>query len=421
MTMSQNPLPSPIDISVAQAQQQIQEAMVPLLQRQEIDLQDGLNRILAHDIIAARDVPSFDNSAMDGYAFCAKDLSMHQELTIVGQSQAGHPFHGRLQPGQAIRITTGAVIPDYADSVLPQELAVLKNASTLLMEGIHVHPGQHKRCRGEEIAAGGIVLGKGTRLGPVELGLLASLGLSAIQVQRKLKVAIFSTGDELRSPGQTADLGSIFDSNRITLRTLLQQFGADVLDLGVLADNHDTIQTALKNCADQADVIITSGGVSVGAADFTRQVMQQVGRMNFWSVNMRPGRPLAFGTIDKNQQTDKTYLFGLPGNPVAMLVSFYFFVRPALQLLYGSQISMTPSVSAAATQAIAKKAGRTEFQRGIFTVDPHGRLEVSITGHQGSGMLSSMARANCLVVLTPEQGDIEVGDTVRIMLFEGLI
>ena len=168
-------------------------------------------------------------------------------------------------------------------------------------------------------------------------------------------------------------------------------------------------------------MIITSGGVSVGAADFTRQVMHQVGRMNFWSVNMRLGRPLAFGTIDKNQQTDKTYLFGLPGNPVAMLVSFYFFVRPALQLLYGSQISMTPSVSAAATQAIAKKAGRTEFQRGIFTVDPHGRLEVSITGHQGSGMLSSMARANCLVVLTPEQGDIEVCDTVRIMLFEGLI
>jgi len=419
--MSQNLLPAPINISVSEVQQQIQDAIVPVTQSQEIDLRDGLNRILAHDIFAAMDLPAFNNSAMDGYAFCAKDLSLHQELTIVGQSQAGHPFQGNLLPGQAIRITTGAVMPDYADSVLPQECAVLKDGAILAMNGIAVEPGQNKRCRGEDIAAGGKVLSRRTRLGPAELGLLASLGLSTVQVHRKLVVAIFSTGDELRSAGQTADHGSVFDSNRITLRTLLQQFGADVLDLGVLADNQDSIETALKKCASQADMIITSGGVSAGAADFTKQVMQQLGTMNFWSVKMRPGRPLAFGAISKNQQPGKTYLFGLPGNPVAMMVSFYFFVRPALQLLCGSQISITPSINATATQAIAKKAGRTEFQRGVFTVGPHGRLDVAITGQQGSGMLSSMARANCLVVLSPEQEDIAIGDTVRIMLFEGLI
>jgi molybdopterin molybdotransferase len=412
---------SSASFSVTQVQQQIQNAILPINTSQQISLNAGLNRTLASDIIATMNVPAFDNSAMDGYAFCSQDLAVHPELAVVGQSYAGHPFRDQLQPGQAIRITTGAAMPNHADSVLPQEFAVLKDASTLAMRNIVIQAGQNRRLCGEDIALGSTVVSKGRRLGPAELGLLASLGLSTISVQRQLRIAIFSTGDELRSIDQTLDSGSVYDSNRVTLHAMLSQFGAEVLDLGVLADNPTTIETALKNIVDKADVIITSGGISAGAADFTKQVMQQLGHMNFWAINMRPGRPLAFGIINKNQLSDPTYVFGLPGNPVAMMVSFYFFVRPALQLLSGSNISMTPTINAISTEAIVKKAGRTEFQRGICAVDAMGELRVGITGEQGSAMLSSMTRANCLIVLNPEQGNIVAGDKVQVMLFDGLI
>lgn len=418
--MSINPQSSSNNISVSQVQQQIQDEIAPISDCVHININTGLNRILAKDIFATMNVPAFDNAAMDGFAFCAKDLVLHQELTIVGQSHAGHPFSGKLQPGQAIRITTGAPMPNHADSVLPQELAVLKDTSILTMNNISVQAGQHRRLRGEDIAAGNKVMDKGRRLGPAELGMLASLGLSTVPVRRKLRVAIFSTGDELREIGHSLDHSSVYDSNRVTLQALLNQFGAEVLDLGVLADNQGTIETALKNNANQVDAMITSGGVSAGAADFTRKVMEQLGQIHFWSINMRPGRPLTFGSIAKNQHTEKTYLFGLPGNPVAMMVSFYFFVRPALQLLSGSQISMPPSINAKVTHAINKKVGRTEFQRGVYRIAPDGQLQVSLTGEQGSAMLSSMTLANCLVILDPEQENIIAGDTVKVMLFEGL-
>lgn len=416
---------SSASFSVAEVQQHIQDAILPIADSQQIDLRGGLNRILSADIIAPMNVPAFDNSAMDGFAFCAQDVESHQELTIVGQSYAGHPFHGQLQPGQAIRITTGAAMPTHADCVLPQEFATLKDAATLVTHNVVIQTGQNRRRCGEDIAFGSTVLCKGRRLGPAELGLLASLGISAISVQRQLRVAIFSTGDELRGPGQSLQAlngGGIYDSNRVTLHAMLTRFGADVLDLGVLADEPAIIETALKNSVDQVDVIITSGGISAGAADFTKQVMQQLGQMNFWSINMRPGRPLAFGSINKNGSDCPTYVFGLPGNPVAMMVSFYFFVRPALQLLSGSGVSMPPTAIAISTQAIAKKSGRTEFQRGVCTVDTNGSgaLQVSSTGEQGSAMLSSMTRANCLIILGPEQENIVAGDKVKVMLFEGL-
>jgi len=418
--MSSNTIPSTVAISVKQAQQHIQDAVVPVSDGVYVNLHAGLNRVLGKDIIAPVDVPAFDNSAMDGFAFRAMDLQSCDRLTVVGQSYAGHPFQGQLQFGQAIRITTGAPMPEYADSVLPQEFAVMEGETTLVMNNVVVRPGQNRRRRGEDIAAGSKALSKGKHLGPAELGLLASLGLSTVPVQRKLRVAIFSTGDELRNVGQTLDSGSVYDSNRVTLQALLTQFGAEVLDLGVIPDDEAAMEAALKQSANQVDVIITSGGVAAGAADFTKKVMEKLGRMNFWSVKMRPGRPLAFGSIAKNHATEKTYVFGLPGNPVAMMVSFYFFVRPALQLLSGSHIVMPPTIRATATQAIEKKVGRTEFQRGIHRLDERGNSQVSITGEQGSAMLSSMALANCFIILEPEQENICAGDTVKIMLFDGL-
>jgi len=405
--------------SVTRIQQKIQAAVLPVTGHEKLGLGAALHRILADDIIAPVDVPAFDNSAMDGYAFAHRDLLSHQELSVVGKSYAGHPYQGQLQPGQAIQITTGAPMPAHADSVLPQEQARLINATVLDMRGITVHKGQHKRLRGEDLAAGEVALAKGSRLGPAELGLLASLGLAAISVTRKLRVAIFSTGDELRSSGQNLDSGSVYDSNRITLHAMLSCFGAEVSDLGVLTDDPDVIAAALTRVVPLVDVIITSGGVSAGAADFTKQVMQQLGQINFWSVDMRPGRPLAFGHIRNNQHC--ACVFGLPGNPVAMMVSFYFFARPALQLMSGAQVSTTLPVRAIITEAVPKKMGRTEFQRGICAPDASGNLQVAITGAQGSGILSSMCRANCLVMLTPGQENIVAGDTVSVLLFEGLL
>jgi len=407
-----------ITLSVDEAQQQVQSAILPITDSEQIALGQALDRITADNIVAPINVPAFDNSAMDGYAFCAQDLTTNKQLHIVGSAFAGHPYQGPMQSGQAIRITTGAPIPDRCDAVLPQELAVLANAHTLDMRNIEVHAGQHRRRCGEDLKMGDIAIAKGCRLKPAELGLLASLGISNVKVRRRLRVALFSTGDELRSVGQTLDSGCIYDSNRVTLHGMLNRFGAEVVDLGVLADNPLELRTALQNISSQVDVIITSGGVAEGAADYTKQVMQELAEMTFLSINMRPGRPFAFGKMV--QSNGNTFLFGLPGNPVAVMVSFYFFVRPALQLRGGERISVPIPINAIAAHRISKKVGRTEFQRGICTVTEHGQLCVTMTGEQGSGILSSMSRANCLVVLKPEQSNIATGDAVQLILFEGL-
>jgi len=406
-------------LTVAQVQQRIQDTILPVTECEQVSVNHALNRILSFDIIAGMDVPAFDNAAMDGFAFAARDLQHHAELTIIGRSHAGHPFPHRLQPGQAIRITTGAQMPDYADTVLPQELATLNGESALDLRDMKVRRGQHRRLRGEDLAKGRLALNKGTRLGPAELGLLAALGITDVTVQRPLRVAIFSTGDELRLPGQQLDNGLVYDSNRVALHAMLQKFGAKVIDLGILSDNAAEIESAISNIVPQADVVITSGGVSNGEADFTRRVLQEMGQIDYWSVNMRPGRPLAFGQIYKDQH--RSYVFGLPGNPVAMMIGFYLFVRPALQLLSGSPVSMAPAVKAISNMDIPKKVGRTEFQRGICKINSNGNLHVSPTGEQSSGMLSSMTEANCLIMLSPEQEDILAGDTVRVLIFEGLI
>ena len=410
------------NLSVTEAQQQIQASIVAITEAEQLELPRALNRILAQDIFAPMDVPAFNNSAMDGYAFCGSDGQTYQELNIVGQAYAGHPYPDVLTSDQAIRITTGAPMPPNADTVLPQELAVIKGATILDLRNTSIRRGQNSRLRGEDIAKDSVVLKKGTRLTPAGLGLLASLGLPHVGVQRPLRVAIFSTGDELRSPDQQPlPEGCAYDSNRVSLGAMLTLSGAEVVDLGILADDVNVIRAALSQAAHQVDVIITSGGVSVGAMDYTKQVLQQLGDMQFWSVNMRPGRPLAFGSIKNNIAPKNTYVFGLPGNPVAMMISFYLFVRPALQLLAGTQIKTSPLIPAIASEAIPKKWGRSEFQRGICTLNSEGQLNVRITGEQGSGMLSSMTQANCLIILNPEQGTIASGDTVYLMLFEGLV
>jgi len=419
--MSQIQASASTSFTVTQVQQQIQDAIAPITGFDKVALADGLNRILASDVCAGIDVPAFDNSAMDGYAFAAHDLNFYPELTVVGHSYAGHPYPEQLLPGQAIQITTGAVMPASADSVLPQELASLKDSNTLVMTGIAVTPGQHRRRRGEDLGNGNIALTRGTRLGPAELGLLSSLGITEIDVQRPLRVAIFSTGDELQLPGQPLASGAIYDSNRVTLRAMLMRFGAQVTDLGIVKDDPAVIEAALRSIAPEVDAIITSGGVAAGAADFTRQIIQQLGQLQSWHVNMRPGRPLAFGKLNKVALAANTCIFGLPGNPVAMMVSFYLFVRPALQLLSGSPVSMTLPVKAISARPIAKKAGRTEFQRGTCRLSPKGNLRVYVNSQQGSGMLSSMTEANCLVMLSAEQENIAAGDTVKVLLFDGLI
>ncbi len=395
-------LSAPADsISVSQLQQQIQEAVALIPASESVALSAGMGRILSEDVRARVDVPPFDNSAMDGYAFAFDDLPGKAELRIVGESFAGKPFRGRLESGDAIRIMTGALLPAGANCVVAQEHARMKDSQTLDMRGIMVRAGQNCRLRGEDLAMGKVALAKGTRLGAAELGLLASFGTAAINVQRRLRVAIFSSGDELRNPDQALDDGGIYDSNRIALRGMLHKFGAQVADLGILKDDPAAIDLALRHAAGQVDAIITSGAMSTGAADYLRQVLEKIGTMQFWNVNMRPGRPFAFGHLTQHGRS--TYLFGLPGNPVAMMVGFYFFVRPALQKINGAQLDVPLSINAVATHAMAKKVGRTEFQRGICKVNASGNLVVCASGEQGSAMISSMTRANCLIMLAPEQ------------------
>lgn len=416
--MSTAPLTQPL--SVTQVQQTIAQAIRPLTGQQSCLLSESLHRVLSVPILAPLDVPAFDNSAMDGYAFGAADLGRQATLTLVGRAHAGHPYAAELVSGQAIHITTGAALPAGADTVIAQELAKLDDPVTLRLTGQQLRPGQNRRSRGEDLAKGRVALPQGTTLGAAELGVLAALGMTEVSVIRRVRVAIFSTGDELCLPGQTLGPGCVYDSNRLTLQALLTRAGADVLDLGVLPDDPAAIETALQQIMHQVDMMITSGGMAGGAADFTAQVMQKLGQMQFWSVAMRPGRPLAFGQIIQPQSGNSTTVFGLPGNPVAMMISFYLFVRPALQRLSGATVEMTPAVKAVARQAISKKVGRTEFQRGCYSFDD-GVLVVSSTGEQGSNMLSSMVQANCLIMLAPELGDIAAGDTVGILLFQGLI
>ncbi|MFZ4873922.1 gephyrin-like molybdotransferase Glp [Janthinobacterium sp. Mn2066] len=410
------------DLSVPMAQAILHSAVTPLADIEQLPLPQALERILAADIISPISVPAHDNSAMDGYALHGSDLAGDTPITlsVVDTILAGRPGTVEIIPGTCARIMTGAVMPAGCDSVVPQELVLQTSERSITVAPKVIRPGDNRRFKGEDLKQGQPALLQGKLLRPAELGLLASLGIASVPVRRRLRVAFFSTGDELRSLGEPLDAGCIYDSNRHTLLGMLQRLGCDVLDLGIVKDQPEALEAALRHACAQADVIITSGGVSSGAADFTREILAQLGEVAFWQINMRPGRPMAFGRIAVDGHS--ALLLGLPGNPVAVMATFYFLARPTLLRMMGAdaEAASLPLLRVPAQAAIRKRRGRTEYQRGIVERDASGRQHVRVTGAQGSGILRSMTQANCMIVLPAEQGPVAAGELVDIVLFQGL-
>jgi molybdopterin molybdotransferase len=410
----------PNALPVAQAQEFIAR-LVPVVQVVEsVPIRSALSRVLARDIVSPIDVPAHDNSAMDGYALRGSDLLVDAPtaLDVVGTGLAGEADTGEVLAGQCLRIMTGAVMPAGLDTVVPQEFTEAKDGKVVIPPGL-VRPGDNRRLAGEDLARGEAALHAGRTLRPADIGMLASLGQAEVPVRRRLRVAFFSTGDELRSIGEPLPAGCVYDSNRYTLWAMLQRLHVDVLDMGVVRDDPAALETAFRHAAENADAVITSGGVSVGEADHTKHVMARLGEVLFWRIAMRPGRPMAIGRIESGGRA--AILFGLPGNPVAVMVTFYAFVRDALLRMGGATPEPLPMLRAATTKALRKKPGRTEYQRGIVTRAADGLWRVAMTGSQGSGILRSMSEANGLVVLAHEQGDVEAGGLVDVLPFDGLV
>jgi len=407
----------PDALPVAQAQEFIAR-LVPVVQAvEQRPIRDALGRVLARDIISAFDVPAHDNSAMDGYALRGSELRADAptRLRIVGSGLAGQNFSGDVPAGGCVRITTGAVMPPGLDTVVPQEFTQVEGDQVLVPQGL-LRTGDNRRLAGEDLARGEAALAAGRVLRPADLGLLASLGLAEVPVRRRLRVAFFSTGDELRSIGEPLDAGCVYDSNRYTLWGMLQRLGVEAIDLGVVRDDPAALRQAFTQAAACADAVITSGGVSVGEADHTKRIMAELGEVLFWKIAMRPGRPMAIGRIgDAGRQA---LLFGLPGNPVAVMVTFYAFVRDALLRMAGATAQPLPLLRAASVAPIRKKAGRTEYQRGIVSRAADGSWQVAITGSQGSGILRSMSQANGMVLLHHEQGNVAAGELVDVLPFD---
>ncbi|AKZ63154.1 molybdenum cofactor biosynthesis protein MoaA [Herbaspirillum hiltneri N3] len=411
----------PDAMTVPQAQKIIHDFVQPISSIERVAIRSALDRTLAADITSTIDVPANDNSAMDGYALRGDDLASNQTLTlrIVGSVHAGRQFDGAVAAGECVRIMTGAAMPADCDTVIPQEFTEHQSDAAVTIPAGRVRRGDNRRLRGEDLRNGQIALRAGKILRPADIGMLASLGVTEVPVQRRLRVAFFSTGDELRSVGEPLDPGCVYDSNRYTLYGMLTRLGCDIIDMGVVRDDPVAMEAAFRSACEHADAVITSGGVSVGAADYTKQTMTKLGDMLFWKIGMRPGRPMAFGRIASHDRG--AYLFGLPGNPVAVMVSFYFFVRDALLRMMGADAGPLPRLQAMTLSAIRKKPGRTEYQRGILAPDSDGVWKVKLTGAQGSGILRSMSDANCIIVLDDAQGDVAAGDLVQVVLFDGLI
>ncbi len=410
----------PDALPVRHAQKIIGDFITPIRSVEKVALRSALDRVLAADIISPINVPAHDNSAMDGYALRGADLQADGPTTlkVISTVFAGRPNDAAPAAGECVRIMTGGVMPAGCDSVIPQEHVAAISDTEITIDAGAIRTGDNRRFAGEDLKAGSPALRKGKIIRPADLGLLASLGIAEVPVQRRLRVAFFSTGDELRSIGEPLDAGCVYDSNRYTLYGMLTRLGCDIIDMGIVRDDPQALEDALRNACENADAIVTSGGVSVGAADYTREIMAKLGDVTFWKIGMRPGRPLAFGKINSNGNS--AFLFGLPGNPVAVMVSFYFFARNALLTMMGAEAPL-PLLRVKSSGAIRKKSGRTEYQRGILSVDANGQQQVAITGSQGSGILRSMSEANCMVVLHDEMGNVNAGDMVDVMLFEGLV
>ncbi|MDX1375349.1 MAG: molybdopterin molybdotransferase MoeA [Burkholderiales bacterium] len=405
----------PDALPVDTARAAIHACLTPVGGLERVATRSALGRVLAEDIVPAIDVPAHDNSAMDGWALRAADLNAEREtlLTEIGSALAGRTYDGAVGAGECVRVMTGAVMPRGTDTVVIQEVVRTEGARVAVPAG--QKRGQNVRAAGEDLKTGVPVLHPGRALTPADLGLVASLGIGEVAVRRRLRVAFFSTGDELASIGRPLGAGQVYDSNRYTLHGMLTRLGVELSDMGVVRDDPRALEEALRAAAASADAIVTSGGVSVGEADFVRQVMAGLGEVLFWKIAMRPGRPMAFGRIGN------AFLFGLPGNPVAVMVTFYQFVREALLVLGGrGDDCALPLLRAQAAHAFRKVPGRTEYQRGILYRDG-ADWKVKSTGQQGSGVLRSMSEANCFVVLEHARGRVEAGEPVQVQLFDGLV
>jgi molybdopterin molybdotransferase len=408
----------PDALPVAKANEVIRGFVQPIAETETIGVREALGRVLADDIVSPIDVPAHDNSAMDGYAVRSDDLGVHMPvaLTEIGVAYAGKEFAGEVGRGECVRVMTGAVMPRNTETVIVQEMASVEGDRVTIPPG--QEPGQNRRLAGEDLKKGKPALRAGRLLRAADLGLIASLGIGAVRVRRRPRVAFFSTGDELVSVGAPLAPGQVYDSNRYTLWGMLTRLGCEVIDLGVVRDDPAKLEAAFRDAAARADAVVTSGGVSVGEADFTKAMMAKLGEVVFWKIAMRPGRPMAFGRIEANGRS--AYLFGLPGNPVAVMVTFYHFVRGALLHMSGCAECELPSLRVKTQVAMRKKPGRTEFQRGVLE-RKDGEWSVRLTGAQGSGILRSMSEANCFVVLGHEQGGVKAGDYVDVMLMDGLV
>jgi molybdopterin molybdotransferase len=406
----------PNSMPVAKARAFIHQFLTPLTGVLRVPVRTALGRVLAEDIVSPVDVPSHRNSAMDGWAMRGADLKADAESTLeeIGVAFAGKPFGGKVATGQCVRIMTGGVVPEGADTVVMQERAKASGKSITFAPGQKT--GQNVREAGEDLKSGAVALKRGRIVRPAELGLIASLGVGEVAVYRALRVAFFSTGDELKSIGTTLGEGEIYDSNRYTLHGMLTRLGCEALDMGVVRDDPAAIERAFAQAAASADVVITSGGVSVGEADFVKSILGKLGEVVFWKIAMKPGRPLAYGKLGG------AHFFGLPGNPVSVMVTFYQFVRDALLVLQGAHpVEPIPTFTATCTQKLKKAPGRTEFQRGVLTRAADGTLSVRPTGEQGSGILKSMSDANCFIILGDATGNVEPGTVVEVQLMEGVV
>ncbi|WP_274001328.1 bifunctional molybdopterin-guanine dinucleotide biosynthesis adaptor protein MobB/molybdopterin molybdotransferase MoeA [Vibrio parahaemolyticus] len=404
---------SPAFLSMVQGQEKILSLVNTVSEIEACKIENAYGRVLAEDIISPVNVPQYTNSAMDGYAIRSDDVD-RSSYQIVAEVMAGHAYDQPLEVGQAVKIMTGAPTPRNGDTVVMREQAS-QEGDKVTFNGAHIKAGQNVRQAGEDLAIGSDVFTAGTRLASPEMGMIASLGFGEANVFRKLKVAVFSTGDEVQAPGTEQKANSIYDSNRFTIMGMLEKLGCEILDFGILEDNEQLMIEALENASAQADVVMTSGGVSVGDADYIKLALDKLGQIDFWRINMRPGRPLAFGQINNKP------FFGLPGNPVAVMVSFINFVEPALRKMQGEQGWKPLKVNAIATENLRSRQGRTEFSRGIYELDDTGRLTVRTTGKQGSGILRSMSEANCLIEISPAIDTVKAGESVTIIPLQGRI
>jgi len=430
-------------LPLADALIQLHNAITPVTEQEHVTLLDALDRVLAETIYSTIAVPSHDNAAMDGYALRHADITQHTSLRIIGQSLAGHAFNGTVDDGECVRIMTGAVVPVGADTVVMQE-NIQRTNDFLTSDSLNdnsfaddkitfITPpklNENIRRAGEDIAQGTLVFSQGHRITPVDIGLLASLGITRIKVYRKLRIALLSTGDELTPPDQPLTQGHIYDSNRYALIALLQRLNIHCIDLGLVPDQPDAIADVFSKGVAEADAVISTGGVSVGDADYTKDVLTQMGTINFWKIAIKPGKPFAFGTLNKpdtpnkketqhhniNSNNNSCWFFGLPGNPVSAVVTYHQLVLPALRQLAGEILQPSLALTAIASSNIKKQPGRTDFQRGILS-NKNGINYVTTTGNQSSGVLSSIAQANCYIVLAQESGSITAGETVQVIVF----